>query len=84
LIALLLLVTLTSPDHPPKGYKYFCFIGFFVSITWISIIADEVVNLLQSFGIILGISEAMIGLTVFAVVCLHTISFAKSNARAIL
>jgi sodium/potassium/calcium exchanger 6 len=41
-------------------------IGFFQSITWISIIATSVVDILSSLGLILQISEEVIGLTVFA------------------
>ncbi|KAJ7593056.1 Sodium/calcium exchanger protein-domain-containing protein [Mycena floridula] len=41
--------------------------GFFVACVWIMAIADEVVNVLQTFGFIFGLSDAIIGLTVFAV-----------------
>lgn len=41
--------------------------GFFVAIIWIMAIADEVVNVLQTFGLIFGLSDAIIGLTIFAV-----------------
>ncbi|KAJ9105419.1 hypothetical protein QFC21_001790 [Naganishia friedmannii] len=40
-----------------------CFAGFFSAILWIAAIADEVVELLQTFGKILGLSNAIIGLT---------------------
>jgi sodium/potassium/calcium exchanger 6 len=42
-------------------------VGFVVSITWISSIADEVVGVLKSIGVILNISDAILGLTIFAV-----------------
>jgi sodium/potassium/calcium exchanger 6 len=38
-----------------------------VGIDWISTIASEVVRVLKAFGIILGISDAILGLTIFAV-----------------
>ncbi|KIY65862.1 hypothetical protein CYLTODRAFT_423944 [Cylindrobasidium torrendii FP15055 ss-10] len=44
-----------------------CSMGFFVAIVWIMAIADEVVNVLQTFGLIFGLSDAIIGLTIFAV-----------------
>ena len=57
----------TSAFRPPK-YRYFlCFLGFVVSIAWISTIANEVVGVLKAIGVILGISDAILGLTIFAV-----------------
>ncbi|KAF7312306.1 hypothetical protein MIND_00243600 [Mycena indigotica] len=43
-----------------------CSLGFFVAIVWIMAIADEVVQVLQTFGFIFGLSDAIIGLTIFA------------------
>ncbi|KAI1390210.1 uncharacterized protein F4822DRAFT_229144 [Hypoxylon trugodes] len=57
----------TSPDHRPKYHFLFCFLGFCISIAWISTVAGEVVGVLKAFGVILDISEAILGLTVFAV-----------------
>ncbi|KAK6948342.1 hypothetical protein Daesc_010108 [Daldinia eschscholtzii] len=57
----------TSPDHRPKYHFLFCFLGFCISIAWISTIAGEVVGVLKAFGVILDISEAILGLTIFAV-----------------
>lgn len=58
---------LTSHDQRPKQHSWFCFIGFAISVCWISTIANEVVGTLQAFGTILGLSDAILGLTVFAV-----------------
>jgi len=44
-----------------------CSMGFFVAMVWIMAIADEVVNVLQTFGFIFGLSDAIIGLTIFAI-----------------
>ncbi|WWC72436.1 uncharacterized protein I206_106398 [Kwoniella pini CBS 10737] len=44
-----------------------CFCGFICSMVWIAAIADEVVNVLDTVGEILGLSDAIIGLTIFAV-----------------
>jgi len=53
-------------DHPASKMAR-CSMGFFVAIVWIMAIADEVVNVLQTFGHIFGLSDAIIGLTIFAV-----------------
>ncbi|KAF8992834.1 Sodium/calcium exchanger protein-domain-containing protein [Cyathus striatus] len=53
-------------DHP-TAQMVRCSMGFFVAIVWIMAIADEVVNVLQTFGFIFGLSDAIIGLTIFAV-----------------
>ncbi|WWC92150.1 uncharacterized protein L201_007104 [Kwoniella dendrophila CBS 6074] len=44
-----------------------CFCGFTCSMVWIAAIADEVVDVLGTVGEILGLSDAIIGLTIFAV-----------------
>ncbi|EIW69832.1 hypothetical protein TREMEDRAFT_43509 [Tremella mesenterica DSM 1558] len=44
-----------------------CFAGFICSMVWIAAIADEVVRVLGAIGEILGLSDAIIGLTIFAV-----------------
>ncbi|BFZ57891.1 hypothetical protein PYCC9005_004946 [Savitreella phatthalungensis] len=62
-----LLLTSTSPHKRPKYHTYLSAVGFLVSITWISTIASELVGVLQAFGTILGLSDAILGLTVFAV-----------------
>lgn len=67
LVAFAILVLTTTPSHPPKYRYVLCFLGFIVSIAWISTIANEVVGVLKAFGVILGISDAILGLTIFAV-----------------
>ncbi|KAK4158451.1 Sodium/calcium exchanger protein-domain-containing protein [Chaetomidium leptoderma] len=70
LISLCLLAALlatTSADKKPKFHFLLCFLGFVISVAWISTIAGEVVGVLKAFGVILDISEAILGLTVFAV-----------------
>jgi sodium/potassium/calcium exchanger 6 len=67
LVLLLILLSLTSHDREPKYRPLFCFLGFAVAIGWISMIANEVVGVLKAFGVILGMSDAILGLTIFAV-----------------
>ncbi|TQS36785.1 hypothetical protein Golomagni_02756 [Golovinomyces magnicellulatus] len=67
LIAYFTLVLTTSPYQVPKYRFMLCFLGFFVSIGWISTIANEVVGVLKAIGVILDISDAILGLTIFAV-----------------
>ena len=67
LITLLGIVFTTEANRPPKYRSFLCFVGFVVSIAWISTIANEVVGVLKALGVIFGISEAILGLTVFAV-----------------
>ncbi|KAJ4394580.1 hypothetical protein N0V93_003799 [Gnomoniopsis smithogilvyi] len=67
LILLAVLLLSTSPDTKPKYYFLFCYLGFVIAIAWISTIAEEVVGILKAVGVILGMSEAILGLTIFAV-----------------
>ncbi|XXG93924.1 hypothetical protein Hte_000174 [Hypoxylon texense] len=67
LVLLGIILMTTSADYRPKYHFLFCFLGFVISIAWISTIAGEVVGVLKAFGVILDISEAILGLTVFAV-----------------
>lgn len=67
LLGLLLLLATTSAEREPKYRFIFCFLGFFVAIAWISSIAGEVVGVLKAIGVILDMSDAILGLTIFAV-----------------
>ncbi|RYP76195.1 hypothetical protein DL771_002019 [Monosporascus sp. 5C6A] len=67
LVLLGVMLMTTSPDRRPKYHFLFCFLGFCISIAWISSVAGEVVGVLKAFGVIFDISEAILGLTVFAV-----------------
>lgn len=67
LICLYILLATTMPDRPPKHRSLLCFLGFAVAVAWISTIANEVVGVLKALGVILGISDAILGLTIFAV-----------------
>ncbi|KAF6813926.1 sodium calcium exchanger protein [Colletotrichum sojae] len=65
-ILLGLLLMTTNPYKRPKFHFLLCFMGFTIAIAWISTIAGEVVGVLKAFGVIFGISEALLGLTIFA------------------
>ncbi|CAZ83877.1 unnamed protein product [Tuber melanosporum] len=67
LIALAFLLILTTPERAPRWRYLLCFAGFAVAIGWISAIANEVVGVLKAFGVIFGISDAILGLTIFAI-----------------
>ncbi|KAI9697583.1 MAG: hypothetical protein M1836_004533 [Candelina mexicana] len=67
LVVLAVLLFTTTPSEPPRWRFLLCFLGFVVAIAWISTIANEVVGVLKAFGVILGISDAILGLTIFAV-----------------
>ncbi|KAK8049787.1 Sodium/calcium exchanger protein-domain-containing protein [Apiospora phragmitis] len=67
LVLLGLLLATTSHEKRPKYNHLFCYMGFIIAVAWISTIAGEVVGVLKAFGVILDISEAILGLTVFAV-----------------
>ncbi|CAO3634324.1 unnamed protein product [Cunninghamella blakesleeana] len=64
-ISILFLLT-TSQDHQPRLYWMMSFMGFGMAVIWIYIIANEVVSVLQTVGMALGVSEAILGLTIFA------------------
>ncbi|KAF2791986.1 hypothetical protein K505DRAFT_279620 [Melanomma pulvis-pyrius CBS 109.77] len=64
---LAVLLTTTTPDRPPRWRTLMCYLGFAVSIAWISSIANEVVGVLKTLGVILNMSDAILGLTIFAV-----------------
>lgn len=66
LILLAFLFLFTSDHKRPKYHFLLCFLGFIISIAWISTIAGEVVGVLKTFGVVLNISEALLGLTIFA------------------
>lgn len=67
LCILLLLLSTTTPTRPPRWRVLLCFVGFVVSISWISSIANEVVGVLKTLGVVLNMSDAILGLTIFAV-----------------
>ncbi|XP_030517397.2 cation/calcium exchanger 1 [Rhodamnia argentea] len=57
----------TKKSNPPKKCLFpWLAAGFLMSITWTYIIAEELVSLLVSVGIVFGVSPSILGLTVLA------------------
>lgn len=67
LLVLAFILTTTTPNRPPRWRSALCFLGFVVAIAWISTIANEVVGVLRTLGVVLNMSDAILGLTIFAV-----------------
>ncbi len=57
---------LTGGAYPPRFHVLFAYGGFFVAVVWIYMIANEIVNVLQTLGRLLHLSDAILGLTVLA------------------
>jgi sodium/potassium/calcium exchanger 6 len=53
-------------ELPRTCVKHVSFLGFLISISWVSTIANEVVAVLKMLGTVYHISDAILGLTVFA------------------
>lgn len=52
---------------PTSWRPFLSLLGFLVAISWIATIATEVVSVLKTLGVIMNISDSLLGLTVFAV-----------------
>ncbi|XP_066187445.1 mitochondrial sodium/calcium exchanger protein isoform X1 [Sylvia atricapilla] len=64
-LALIIFIT-TSNEEPPKYHCVFAFLGFLASAMWINAAATELVNILQTLGIIFQLSNTVLGLTLLA------------------
>jgi Ca2+/Na+ antiporter len=62
-----LIVTLSSkPNIPPIYHPFFAYLGFAVSIMWIYVVANEIVNVLETVGVVFDIRSGILGLTFLA------------------
>jgi sodium/potassium/calcium exchanger 6 len=53
-------------DSPPKYHAAFSVLGFIVAGSWTYFLASEVVSLLKAVGILINLSDVILGLTVLA------------------
>jgi sodium/potassium/calcium exchanger 6 len=53
--------------EPPRGYAWFALMSFACSVAWMELLANEVVALLQTIGIMWNVSTALLGITVLAI-----------------
>ena len=68
LILLIPVLLVTTSEHKPSYFRpILSIVGFIVSIAWISTIASQVVGALKALAVILNMSHAIMGLTIFAV-----------------
>ncbi|CAO3613870.1 unnamed protein product [Cunninghamella blakesleeana] len=68
-IGIILCITVirkTKSDEPPQWFWMISFAGFAIALNWIFLLANCMVGLLQALGKIFNISEAIMGLTIFA------------------
>ncbi|CAH1232911.1 SLC8B1 [Branchiostoma lanceolatum] len=66
-LLLAIVVFCTSNDETYPIYHWaFGYLAFVVSVVWIYATANEIVNLLQVFGLVFNISDAILGLTLLA------------------
>lgn len=66
---MLLLIFFLVPEatRAPIYMQSLSFVGFIIAISWVSVVANEVVGILKALGLVFNISDAILGLTVFAV-----------------
>jgi sodium/potassium/calcium exchanger 6 len=56
----------TNPDRPPRFFQILGPLSFVTSVLWIYFLAGELVSLIEVIGIVFGVSETLLGLTVLA------------------
>jgi len=56
----------TNDERPPRYYQLLAPLSFLTSVFWIYFLAGELVSLIEVIGIVFGVSETLLGLTVLA------------------
>uniref|UniRef100_A0A914CW45 Sodium/calcium exchanger membrane region domain-containing protein n=1 Tax=Acrobeloides nanus TaxID=290746 RepID=A0A914CW45_9BILA len=57
----------TTFTHEPRFYKpVAAYVGFVLSVAWIYVIANEVVDVVSMIGVMAGVSHELLGLTILA------------------
>ena len=57
----------TSGGAPPPWLAAMVASGFVMTVVWLNLLANEMVALVEAFGIMLGVSTSILGLTVIAI-----------------
>lgn len=65
MISLILWLT-TNDETKPSYFPILVAFAFCMSVVWLDLIANEVVAVLEVFGVMLGVSTSVLGLTVLA------------------
>jgi sodium/potassium/calcium exchanger 6 len=65
IISIALWVT-SNNDHQPKYFTVSVLYAFVMSIVWLDLIANEIVALLETLGLLMGVGTSILGLTVLA------------------
>uniref|UniRef100_A0A8C2L3L4 Solute carrier family 8 member B1 n=1 Tax=Cyprinus carpio TaxID=7962 RepID=A0A8C2L3L4_CYPCA len=56
----------TTNERPPRFHFLYSLLGFVVSALWISTVASEIVSVLHLLGVVLSLSNTVLGLTLLA------------------
>ncbi|XP_016361360.1 sodium/potassium/calcium exchanger 6, mitochondrial-like isoform X3 [Sinocyclocheilus anshuiensis] len=56
----------TTNERPPRYHFLYSLLGFVVSMLWISTVASEIVSVLHLLGVVLSLSNTVLGLTLLA------------------
>ncbi|XP_073693109.1 mitochondrial sodium/calcium exchanger protein [Garra rufa] len=56
----------TTNERPPRYHFLYSLLGFVVSALWISTVASEIVSVLHLLGVVLSLSNTVLGLTLLA------------------
>ncbi|XP_016411084.1 sodium/potassium/calcium exchanger 6, mitochondrial-like isoform X2 [Sinocyclocheilus rhinocerous] len=56
----------TTNERPPRYHFLYSLLGFVVSTLWISTVASEIVSVLHLLGVVLSLSNTVLGLTLLA------------------